>query len=43
MSGGDTDNHMYDTIDIVSAWSPFSFLSALLLIMGESNNLNLIE
>ena len=30
MSDGDTDNHMYGTLDIVSAWSLFSFSSALL-------------
>ena len=25
MSGSDTDNHMYGTLDAVSAWSLFSF------------------
>ena len=25
MSGGDTDNHMYGTLDVVSVWSLYSF------------------
>ena len=47
MSGGDTDNHMYGTLDIVSAWSLSLWANAIILtILNKFNtiqNMSVLE